>query len=361
MKIDTISFGWSDLYHPQIFFIGTFLLSFLLGYPAARLLVRFNVVDEPNARSSHTRATVRGGGVGILAALILAAIPLIRLQGGHTLGIVLLGVLALAAISFRDDLKSVSAPVRFGVHAAVALAALAAIGWPKEAFSYQRTGLFLPQWMMLSLLFLWITGHTNAFNFMDGINGIAGSQAFWVASGLGLLGSQLRGGFDHPAILFCFAVGGAAAGFLPHNFPKARMFMGDVGSASLGCLLAVLAVWLANDLGWDLVVPAFLLCANFVLDTSITLVRRVLRGEKWHAPHREHFYQRLNRAGKSHSFVTGLTMGLQFVVLCLALFYLRSSTIPRVLIVAGVCALWTAFFIYSELKFSRGPAVRVKA
>lgn len=346
-------------YTPVIFFAGAFVSSFFLGFPAAKLLSHFNVVDVPNSRSSHTSRTVRGGGICILAALVLAAIPLIKMRGGLILVIMLFGVLLLAAVSFWDDLKSVSASLRFGVQAVVALTALGAIGG-SQSISFPPSDLFFPPWIMYILLFVWITGHTNAFNFMDGINGIAGGQAFWVACGLGLLGWQAKGGFDHPAILFCFTLGGAAAGFLPHNFPKARMFMGDVGSAPVGCLLAILAVWLAHDLDWNLLIPAILLCANFVLDTSITLVRRLLKKEKWYAPHREHFYQRLNRAGKSHTFITSLIMALQFLVVCLVLQYFRSETTVRVVIIFGVCGLWIAFFCYAELRFLRSSSLQMK-
>ena len=101
--------------------------------------------------------------------------------------------------------------------------------------------------------------------------------------------------------------------------------MGDVGSAPLGFLLAFLALWAAKEHGWWLLIPLALLHANFVLDTGITFVRRVLRGEKWYDAHREHFYQRLIRSGKSHAFVTGCEMGLQLLVLGLILSPIQSA------------------------------------
>ena len=144
---------------------------------------------------------------------------------------------------------------------------------------------------------------------------------------------------------------GACAGFLPHNFPKARMFMGDVGSAPLGFLLAFLALWAAKEQGWWLLVPLALLHVNFVLDTGITLVRRVLRGEKWYDAHREHFYQRLIRSGKSHVFVTGCEMGLQLLVLGLMVAYLKSNPPVRVGLIGLVLLIWLVFFAYCEREF----------
>jgi UDP-N-acetylmuramyl pentapeptide phosphotransferase/UDP-N-acetylglucosamine-1-phosphate transferase len=199
---------------------------------------------------------------------------------------------------------------------------------------------------------------------MDGINGIAAGQAIITGLGMAVL-VWLAGhptqvsdfpfrfqdsGFSLP-VLLSFCVAGAALGFLPHNFPQARMFMGDVGSAPLGFLLAVLALWLARDHGWWLLPPLVLLHANFTLDTAITLVRRVLRGEKWYDAHREHFYQRLIRSGKSHAFVTGCEMGLQVLVLGLMVAYLRSGPVLRIGLILAVFAVWGCFFAYCEREF----------
>jgi UDP-N-acetylmuramyl pentapeptide phosphotransferase/UDP-N-acetylglucosamine-1-phosphate transferase len=147
------------------------------------------------------------------------------------------------------------------------------------------------------------------------------------------------------------AVAGAALGFLPYNFPHARMFMGDVGSAPLGFLLAFLVLWLGSVAGAWLLVPLALLHANFILDTAVTLVRRIARGDKWHQPHREHFYQRLVRSGKSHTFVTGLELALQLVVLGLMVLYLSAELPGRIVLAFGVILIWVVFFAYCEVAF----------
>ena len=195
-------------------------------------------------------------------------------------------------------------------------------------------------------------GYANAFNFMDGINGIAAGQAVVTGIGTALLGGLALEGFPNAPVLLSLVVAGAAAGFLPHNFPKARMFMGDVGSAPLGFLLAALAVWLAKIAGWWLIVPIALLHANFVLDTGITLGRRIFRGERWYEAHREHFYQRLVRTGKGHTLVTLLEMGLQCVVLGLLTLYIFSGASARLILAVVVITIWLSFFAWAEICFS---------
>jgi UDP-N-acetylmuramyl pentapeptide phosphotransferase/UDP-N-acetylglucosamine-1-phosphate transferase len=274
---------------------------------------------------------------------------------------------SLAGLSLWDDLRPLAPLTRFCGHTLIALGMLYALGWP--GFSLELGGKPAAAWPVLVcglLIFLWVTGYTNAFNFMDGINGIAAGQAVVTGLGMALLGSAVSGhwsasglaglrpgGVVSPPVLLSLVIAGACAGFLPHNFPKARMFMGDVGSAPLGFLLAALVVWIARDQGWWLLIPLALLHANFVLDTGLTLVRRILRGERWYEAHREHFYQRLIRSGKSHPFVTGLEMALQGAVLGLMVLYLHASVPVRVGLIALVILMWLAFFAYCERLFRR--------
>lgn len=273
---------------------------------------------------------------------------------------VLFVTLGLAAVSFWDDLKGVPAVLRFLVHALAAGVLLAALGWPHvRAGSWFGYSVELPAWIGVAVLFIWITGYLNAFNFMDGINGIAGGQAVITGLGMALLAGMESGRWDSPPVLFSFALAGAAAGFLPHNFPKAKMFMGDVGSAPLGYLLAALVCWLGLADNGRLLVPLVLLHANFVLDTGITLLRRIWRGERWYAAHREHFYQRLVASGKSHAFVTGWEMALQLVVLGVVFGCSRAGPAGELIAAALVLLIWAVFFIYCELSFR--AAMRAKA
>lgn len=275
---------------------------------------------------------------------------------------VLLGTAAmLAAVSFKDDLKPLPALVRFGFHGLAACAILFALGGTASGIDevLDWMGPAGP-WIGLILSAVWITGYTNAFNFMDGINGIAAGQAAVTGTGMALLGGLALGDFAAPPVCLSIVIAGAAAGFLPHNFPHARMFMGDVGSVPLGFLLASLTLWLAKVGGSELVLPLVLLHANFVLDAGITLVRRILRGERFHQPHREHFYQRLVRSGKSHSFVTAMELLLQGLVVAILFVFMQSGATQKWYIAAAVVSLWLVFFGYAEACFRRAQRAAVQ-
>jgi UDP-N-acetylmuramyl pentapeptide phosphotransferase/UDP-N-acetylglucosamine-1-phosphate transferase len=320
-------------------------------------LARSSIIDRPNQRSSHSRPTPRGGGIAIMLVVLFGGLAL-----GWRSGVVLVLVglsFGLAVLSFWDDLRPLPWAVRFGGHALAAIGVLYALNWPRFSLDLtSQPGVAWPALVSALFLFLWFTGYTNAFNFMDGINGLAAGQAIVTGLGMPLLGflgspfSSQVSGLSTP-VLLSLVIAGAAAGFLPHNFPKARMFMGDVGSAPLGFLLAALVVWIAREDGWWLLIPLGLLHANFVLDTGLTLARRILRGERWYQAHREHFYQRLIRSGKSHAFVTGWEMASQGVVLGLMVLYLHASVPVRVGLIALVIMVWLAFFAYCERLFRR--------
>lgn len=324
------------------------VLSWALCFPVRRVLMRWDIIDRPNERSSHVRPIARGGGIAILASILL-------MQASVGLGgsgwMLLMAAMLIAIVSFVDDIRSLPSSLRFGCHLIAAVAALGALGWLGLASSGNEG--FWVRALGIGLAFIWLVGYTNAFNFMDGINGLAAGQA--VLTGLGsviVLGFATLN-WGTPPMLMTLMLVGAAAGFLPHNAVRPLLFMGDVGSAPLGFLLAGLALWQVSDSGWWLLPPILLLHANFVLDTSITLLRRMIRGEPWLKPHREHFYQRLVRAGSSHLRVTLIEMGLQVVSICLALAYLYSGLALRLGLVVATILLWLCFFAWVESRFQR--------
>lgn len=337
-------------------FLAAAVLCYLLCWPVYRVLIAANIIDRPNERSSHTRPTARGGGIAIMAAVVLCAFYLAWSYHVKLLWVLPLLALVLAAVSFVDDLRSVHPTIRFGCHAGAAFASLLVL----------QPGFDFPKWMNPTvatlafwvLLFLWIAGYTNAFNFMDGINGIAGVQAFTTGLGMALIAHTGAAGEGAAPIQFCAVLAGAGLGFLPHNFPKARMFMGDVSSAPLGFLLAFAGVWLSAELGWDLLLPLALMHTNFVFDTGITLLRRVSRGEKWYLPHREHFYQRFIRGGKSHSFVTLWEFALQLLTFLLLMIYVRSGPGGKIGTTVAVLLLWAAFFICADVALRKRTSVK---
>jgi len=331
--------------------------SYLLGFPVAKTLVRLGAIDKPNLRSSHTIPVVRGGGLIMAVEAVLLMLVGWQLQWA-IISVVLAAGLLIGLVSFCDDLRALRAVIRFGGHAVAAAAALLVLKLSDLSLVVDSSGFSTSALTLVWLLsFLWVVGYTNAFNFMDGINGLAAGQAMMTGFGMALLVSLTLNGYSSAPVIGSVAIASAALGFLPHNFPRARMFMGDVGSAPLGFWLAILALWLAMVAGPWLLIPLMLLHANFVLDTGITLLRRILKGERWHEPHREHFYQQLIRSGKSHTFVTGLELGLQGVVLGLMVLYLNASSPARVGLIVLVILIWLTFFAFCNRLFRRSNNV----
>ncbi len=340
-------------------FLPSLIACFVLAWPVYFWLRRLGVVDKPNARSSHSVPTVRGGGLAIIFTILGVVIFQIITTQGSELGLLALAlsVAGLAIVSFIDDLRTVPALLRFGAHGTAAIVVLVIVGGPDWAASTPLGLALAALWIVIG--FLWIAGHTNAFNFMDGINGIAGGQT--LVTGLATAALSLVAGLEatHPSVWLAAATAGAAAGFLPHNFPRARMFMGDVSSAPLGFLLAALGWWLVHDTAWWMIIPVGLIHANFVLDTGITLARRILRGERWYLPHREHFYQRLVRAGRSHPEVTGSEMALQILATTGVVLAARSGENFWLAVAAvAVPAVWVLFFVRAEHIFRRAEAAK---
>jgi Fuc2NAc and GlcNAc transferase len=340
--------------HPWGFVLVLATASYLAGLVLVPALLRWQIIDNPNPRSSHARPTVRGGGIGMVFVVLLATWEVSGPSPASVSWCILASTSLIAAVSFCDDIKSVGAATKFATHSVAAVAALVMLKVCGLGLIVDSGGFPWPAVALVwFLVFLWIVGYTNAFNFMDGINGLAAGQAVVTGFGMALVGGLALHGYDSTPVLCSVAVASAALGFLPHNFPQARMFMGDVGSAPLGFCLAALALWLAMDAGAWLLIPLVLLHANFVLDAGITLFRRIFRGERWYKPHREHFYQRLIRSGKSHPFVTGLEMVLQGMVLGLMVIYVYATVPVRVGLIVLVILMWLAFFAYCERLFRR--------
>lgn len=291
----------------------------------------------------------------VLTMLILGFMLACRAGQHERTFLTLLGAgFLVAGISFLDDRRPQPFWLRLTAHFAAAAAALSAFGWPVVSLGLPGVGTAaMPAGLSSLILLLWLVGYTNAFNFMDGINGLAAGQAWITAIGTAIIAGLAANDWASLPVLFSCVVAGTAAGFLPHNFPQPRMFMGDVGSATLGFLLAVLAIWTAKLHGWWLMIPLALLHANFVLDTGITLVRRLARRERWFEAHREHFYQRLIRSGQSHYQVTVTEMSAQVTVLLLSVGYLTAAVPGKLGVIAAVLLLWLAYFAYAEISFRR--------
>lgn len=263
-----------------------FALALLLT-PALRALARrFGLLDRPNPRSSHATVVPRAGGAAVAASVLggLALAPTFW-QGAAVS--VLLGAVALGAVGLADDRFGLPAGVRITAQLAIALFIVASVG------SIQRLPLpppFDPSLGALGipLSVLWIVAVVNFFNFLDGIDGLAALQTAITAVGIAVAS------WDTGAVLLAAALTGAAAGFLPFNWSPASVFLGDVGSYFLGCVLAALPLTAAPEARSSAVLLVALSLWLFLADASFTLARRARRGARIWEAHREHLYQDLS-------------------------------------------------------------------
>ena len=279
---------------PIIVVLGTGIAACLGTRALIPLLRRASVLDRPNERSSHAIPTPRGGGIAVIGAALAAWLVLIAAAAAPlSLLAVTAGAAMLALISWLDDLRGLSPAVRFGAQCAAV--ALGVFALPQGAVfqGWLPAGLDMAA---AALLWVWFV---NLYNFMDGIDGIAGSEA--AAIGIGLALFAIAGIGNDPALAAPAAIIAAAAiGFLVWNWAPARIFLGDVGSVPLGYLLGFLLLAAASRGYWKL---ALILPLYFLADATITLLRRLLRGERVWLPHREHFYQQAVRRGLGHAAV----------------------------------------------------------
>lgn len=275
------------------------------------------ILDEPNHRSSHTVPTPRGGGVAIALATVVSSLLLWlleRLPPGPSLGMAIGGSL-VAWVGWLDDRRPVAAAIRLLVH--LAAAGLAVILLERATSPVAAGGLW-EGWLAAGVAVLGLAWMVNLFNFMDGVDGIASIEATLVCGGGALL-AALSGHGD--MVLLPLLVASATIGFIPWNFPRARIFLGDSGSGFLGFAVGLLAVQAAM-VDWSLFVGWMLLSGVFVVDATFTLGRRLLRGEAIHQAHRSHAYQRAARRVGAHAPVTiavaaiGVLMLLPLAVGC---------------------------------------------
>jgi len=280
-----------------------FAVGALVTWGAIRYAQRRQLFDLPGERRSHRVSTPRGGGIGIVVSQLLACVlGMIWLpQATVTLSLFALGMLLVAGIGWWDDHKPLPALPRLFIHLLAGLL----LGW----LVWQGTG---SAWRALLCGLLGVS-LINIWNFMDGINGLASTQAIIVGIGVGLL-------MPAPYALAAWALAAGCAGFLPFNFPRARIFMGDVGSGALGYLVAAI---IALGLCTTEVAPGLwlVLPAAFLVDAGFTLLLRMINGEAWLQAHTQHLYQRFVKRGAAHSVVTlgygifsvfGLTIALLF-------------------------------------------------
>jgi UDP-N-acetylmuramyl pentapeptide phosphotransferase/UDP-N-acetylglucosamine-1-phosphate transferase len=292
--------------------------------------------DIPNDRSLHVRPTPRVGGWGIVPVSV-AAIALIAPR----LWLVAAAALFLAAMSQIDDRRGLPARVRFAGHL-VAVAALI-IAYPAAA----------PWWVLTGLAFLliWLV---NLYNFMDGADGLAGGMALFGFGGYALAAIASA----HPAPQLAYAsasIAGAAVGFLLFNFHPARIFLGDAGSIPLGFLAGALGYWGWRESVWPIWFPAVAF-APFIGDASVTLMRRLARGEKFWQAHREHYYQRMVRSGMGHARTAQCWYAVMLAGIMLALWALDRSIVLQWSLVAVWVVILVLIGVAIDIRWRRFQA-----
>ena len=332
-----------------------------LGVAGLRRWARKNhVLDVPNERSSHDRPIPHVGGLAIVT-LTLAGMVVFWLQRpAWSVTVVvtfMIGAVFLACAGLVDDLYGMSRRLRLMIHGLCALGVILGIGfWHTVTIPF--VGQLHLGWLGLPITFLWITGLTNAYNFMDGMDGLAGGQAVVAGSAWVLLG---WGNDQFLVTAVGMLVATSCLGFLGHNWPPARIFMGDVGSIFLGYTFAVLSV-IAAQHNPALALSGLLVLLPFVFDTTFTLLRRLSHGENIFVAHRSHLYQRLLIVGYNHRVLSLLYIILAVAGAALAQIFTMEVPGSSVLVVLLVpvmgLSLW-AFVVREERKHAQSLRTQV--
>ena len=309
-------------------------LSALLTY---WVLKRRLTLDAANERSSHVGSTPSAGGIGLVLSLLAGIVYLMPGNWPLVAGLILIG-----AVSLLDDIRSSSKRLRIATQFTATLLIVYSAGLLNDANTSR---------VLISLIaIVWIIGMSNAFNFMDGLDGFAGSTAIVAGIFLSHIAYNLS---IEPAFWLGALIAATSIGFLIFNWSPAKIFMGDVGSASLGFLFAAATLTFAPEIPWW-VVPMLLL--HFVIDTSFTMIRRLLAGENITQAHRSHIYQLLNGSGWSHTKLVILTilLGVLQGIAAIKMLFLQQSqqlliAISFVLVYLGMALLVTHRAKHREL------------
>ncbi|MDR0480332.1 MAG: glycosyltransferase family 4 protein [Gallionellaceae bacterium] len=291
-------------YSPVVAALVTMLLTVII------LVSKFSasIEDVPNERSLHQTPTPRFGGISLMAGMLSGWALMIT----HLKWWVVLPLIGIFFISLLDDVHGL--PVKRRLLAHFLSAAIFVLGaFLSVTFVDNMT------WLLAPVALLFVVWMSNLYNFMDGSDGLAGGMAL---IGFSVYGVASLMNQDDVVAMMNFTIGAAALGFLYFNSSPAKVFMGDAGSISLGFLAAAMGLWGWLNNYWPLWFP-LLVFSPFILDATVTLARRALRGAKVTEAHREHYYQRLILAGWSHKRLAWSEYALMLCVGISALFYLH--------------------------------------
>lgn len=296
------SIGWT------IVIVAAFVIAGLIAGGIRKNADRLNLVQAPNERSSHVKPTPSGGGVGIAVSGSIGAIVM-ALQIGAFGWIVLAATSCIALLGLLDDIYDLSSRLRFAMQIVLVAGLLVAAG---EMPSLQLFQFMLPAPLLFACLLFAGVWWVNLFNFMDGVDGIAASESIFILAGAAFLALTHPDSTENAVWWWGVVVAAASGGFLTQNWPPAKIFMGDAGSNYLALAMFGQALFTIAA-GWLSYAAWIILAALFVTDATVTLIRRILAGERWFSAHRQHGYQFLSRRWQSHRRVTVLCIGVNIL------------------------------------------------
>ncbi len=320
----------------------------LLSAAVVRFMIGAGVLDRPDPRKVHSRPIPKGGGVGVVTAFLVGTLALYafadfsRIANGYFLRVILAAT-AIAVVAFFDDLKDWPFTIKLGAQLAAAAVAVGS-GLVVSTVNVPLVGPVGLGWIGVPATLFWILFATNAMNFIDGLNGLAAGVSVIACGVLAGIAAEAGGWFVYFASLLLAA---GLLGFLPFNFPRARIFMGDVGSQFCGFVLAVLGVVAGRFESVELsalLVPMLLFGVLF--DVAFTLARRFVAGDRVTQAHRSHLYQIAHRSGMPAVSVTLVHWGFAlWGGLCCALFLSASGPLKplAVLLVLPPQLVWLTY------------------
>lgn len=338
----------------------SFVLSLVGTHLFKRIAYRFQIMDIPNIRSSHSCPTPRGGGAAVFFAFYLVlffALIFFEKRGFDLKWVwgLFFGGMIVSLSGFMDDVKELSPFFR--------LLAQVVAGLILVLSGLSLKTIEIPFWKEIPLghwgdflALIWVVWIVNLYNFMDGIDGLAAGVGMIAALFFSLVAGKIGNGLIFLAGL---VLSGACAGFLIHNFPPAKIFLGDIGSSLIGFLFAGFALIGNNDLNGQLSIwIPILLLGSFIFDTGVTLLKRVLKKERWFSAHRSHYYQRLAGLHLTHRQVSLIEYGLAILLGFSSLIYMKTDPILRGCLLIG----WVLFFTIGALmiRFHEKRGMKVK-
>ena len=329
-----------------ILLITLFLLSIVATRFYISIAAKKGLLDIPNHRSSHVTPTVRGGGL-VFVGLWLLTLVVLKIFNSITFAVFifyLVPTALLTILGFVEDNYTLAARWRFLIQIIVAIISLAIIGNIADF----NLGFFVLSWSIINLVlaFLAILWSINLFNFMDGTDGFAATEAIFILL-LSCLFFYLTGVVMVSYVLLVLVI--LIGGFLVCNWPKAQVFMGDVGSTPLGLIIVITALY-AQKYYHIPIILWMMLYGVFLFDATITLVRRILHGERWYQAHKNHAYQRLHQAGFSHLQILCGLIVINVIITILAFLAFQFSYLITYLVLLEFILLGILYIIIEKYK-----------